>query len=807
LALDPLEALVIEGVVLDPKGAPVPEADVELSSAAGGVSRTQTEVDGRFVTQALPLDLYDVRVTASGFALGSAQGVAPGGPVVKVVLARGGSLVGRAVGPDGQGVAATLHVGGAGFFPPRVVLADDAGAFEVRGLPAGSYQVLAFAGDLGSAWPVEVAVRGPDAPSPVEVPMRQGHTLRLRIQGGVVSVGGGADTAVAVEGALVTLASEPLHVLALYDVSDSRGEVSFRGLPAGRYFLGVRAPGFLSDTPRWVEVPSPDVTAITLGRGVTVEGQALDRDGRPVSGAKATAYVTTTEGAFWIISDDRLGVLHRLVRPDGLPIGPPPRRWLTNAEGRFSISGLPPGEVSLEVSKSGLIPARTAKASLREGELSGGHTLTLLPGVGVQGELRGPDGGPVAGATVRWRLASDVGFWRAQARTTSGGAFAFDAVGADVVFEAIAPTYAPLVAPMRFDVRAAAPQRVVLQFEGGEGGVFGHVLGPSGAVVAGADVAAWQVGASAGAAASCRARTDATGVFRLTRCGQGRRRVEVKAAGAAPAWAEVEVGRDLEVRLTAGASASAQVVGAGGVALARARVSAAAMVEVAGGAAFRWEQAWSVAGGAWAQAHLPPGDYTWTVSADGYAPQTVRGRVAEGDAVALGEVVLHPLQQVSGVVVEYYRAPASGARLWVEGAPSQAVTADGEGRFRLILPAGVGDAPTLEAVHWLHGRGRAALGGALARGEDVVLTLNLPLDEGQAPWAPRFAADGVTLMPEGKGWAVASLTYDSLWRGGGLQVGDLVESVSPAEGPPRAVTVVRKRRRQTLRRPASAEEP
>lgn len=801
LTLDPLEALVIEGLIVDAKGAPIPEADVELSGEAGAVSRTHTELDGRFVTEALPLDLYEVRVTAPGYSLSSARGVAPGGPTLKLSLSRGGALIGRVIGPDGQGVQATLHIGGAGSFPPRVARSDATGAFEVRGLPAGQYQALALAADLGSAWPVRAEVQGGDAPTDaLEVVVHPGHTLKMQVRGLTVGIGGG-DAELVVEGALVTLSAEALHVLALYDVSDSSGEISFRGLPAGRYYVAVRAPGYLTDQPRWVEVPSPDTVAITLGRGVTVEGRALDRDGRPVAGAKVAAHIKTTAGAFWVIEDDRLGVLHRLVRPDGLPISAASRRFSTDADGRFRLSGLPPGEVEVEVIKPGLIPARTTRAALEEGAVSAGHTLTLLPGVGVAGEVQAADGSPLAGAQVRWRMASDVGFWRAQARSNGAGAFTFDAVGDDVVFEALSVAYAPLVAPMRLDLSGASPQRVVLRFAAGEGGVFGHVLGPSGGVIAGADVAAWAVDAPSGAAAACRARTDGAGVFRLERCGAGRKRVEVRAPGAAPAWAEVEVGHDLEVRLSAGGALNAQVVAPQGApALTKVKVSVTATSPQADGAPHRWEQVWAVSDGLFSQQNLPPGDYSLTFSAADCAPQALTAQVTDSGEVSLGEVTLAPLRQAKGFVVDYYRASASGARVWVAGHPAQAVTADGEGRFLLTLPPGEDEDAEIEAVHWLYGRGGAST-SAGASGDDIILALTLPLDHGQDPWPARFSPVGVALYADGHAWAVASLTSDSPWLGAGLKEGDLIESVSPSAGPPAAVTVVRARRRHTLRLP------
>jgi outer membrane receptor protein involved in Fe transport len=66
----------IRGTVLDPSGAAVAGADVTVSNAATGFSRTvKTNSDGSYSVEPLPAGVYNVKVASSGFATTSAQKV------------------------------------------------------------------------------------------------------------------------------------------------------------------------------------------------------------------------------------------------------------------------------------------------------------------------------------------------------------------------------------------------------------------------------------------------------------------------------------------------------------------------------------------------------------------------------------------------------------------------------------------------------------------------------------------------------------------------------------------------------------
>lgn len=67
---------ILSGSVTDPSGAAVPGASVELKSLDTGLSRiADTDAGGRYRFFALPVGVYEVRVTKEGFAEGIRSGI------------------------------------------------------------------------------------------------------------------------------------------------------------------------------------------------------------------------------------------------------------------------------------------------------------------------------------------------------------------------------------------------------------------------------------------------------------------------------------------------------------------------------------------------------------------------------------------------------------------------------------------------------------------------------------------------------------------------------------------------------------
>src|ERR1700761_9440649 len=66
LAQTPTSSL--QGRVLDPSGAVIPEAQVTITSASGKVSNVQSDAGGSYVVRGLAAGAYTVNATTAGFA-------------------------------------------------------------------------------------------------------------------------------------------------------------------------------------------------------------------------------------------------------------------------------------------------------------------------------------------------------------------------------------------------------------------------------------------------------------------------------------------------------------------------------------------------------------------------------------------------------------------------------------------------------------------------------------------------------------------------------------------------------------------
>lgn len=183
----------------------------------------------------------------------------------------------------------------------------------------------------------------------------------------------------------------------------------------------------------------PQSTA-TAGR---IAGRVTDADGRAIERARVT------------VASDALAA---------------PRSVLTDAQGRFSLDGLPPGHYSAAAVRTGYVPQPFGGATPATIDLTGGQQLSsidfVLPPAGViTGRILDEDSGPLAGAIVSaLRPTTDAGrrTWRAIVTTKSddrgefrlfplgAGSYlvsasdpAFDRAAADPAAPAYSPTFFP----------------------------------------------------------------------------------------------------------------------------------------------------------------------------------------------------------------------------------------------------------------------------------------------------------------------------------------------------------------------------
>jgi hypothetical protein len=199
------------------------------------------------------------------------------------------------------------------------------------------------------------------------------------------------DGAEVVRGA-VTVATADGHEVGRVAVGPD-GSYAVTGLTSGPYLVLATAPGFRTDA-----------TTVVLN-GV---GAAHDFALRGTGGITGT--VGTRTGG--VLSD----TLVVATDAEGRVVG----RTRSGGDGRWSLTGLPVGDLTVVASHDGYRPATTAIAT---GATPGVADLVLVPAAtGLTGTVRGPGGSPMPGVTVTVTDAN--GDLAATTLSDAGGAYA-----------------------------------------------------------------------------------------------------------------------------------------------------------------------------------------------------------------------------------------------------------------------------------------------------------------------------------------------------------------------------------------------
>ncbi len=337
----------LRGVVRDRDGnAPIADAGIRLDWRAGA-PLAWTDAEGRYTAFALagsvspysqvappPFYFPEFFLTTVPIPAGLAEF-----ELKPLLLARGGTLVGRVVDADGRPVAGAEVDGywampSRGYDPVRAISGRD-GSFRAEGVkPDAEFRLSARGGD--AATPGEVSGTG-----------KEPWTLTVRPENAVALDGRVTDDAGApIRGARVRLA---FRLLGPEAMEVENRAVDFAGLDDLRtdadgrfrtprqlrsnleYRAEAEAPGRHPARSPWVEpakggrtFPDLDLPAIEPTHGVA--GRVVDREGRPMAGL--------------------------LVEQSG--DGPRRTAAATDAEGRFRVVGLAPGPAFLFVSGPGV---------------------------------------------------------------------------------------------------------------------------------------------------------------------------------------------------------------------------------------------------------------------------------------------------------------------------------------------------------------------------------------------------------------------------------------------------------------------
>jgi hypothetical protein len=539
--------------------------------------------------------------------------------------------------------------------------------------------------------------------------------------------------------------------------SDAEGRFLLRGLAAApTYELTASRTGY---QPAQATVTAGGEVRLVLERARSAHGLAVDAGGRPLAGVEVT--VASSSGTITAVTDDR---------------------------GRFEVPALPGGWVDLEARRQGFAPTLVPGVEVAPGPGPADlGTLTLLPGVRIEGRVTGGAGRPLAGAGV-WlaegdrqpgpALAATLRRQEPAATTDEAGRFAIadvargERVNVLLAREGYVPFWvqgveAPTSRPLAVALERASRLR-------------GRVEDAAGEPVPGASVRLRPAPPSPGTVGvevrrsenAADAETGGDGTFAFDEVAPGAVALEASAEGFVPSEpVELQVasgGEIPEVRLVLGRGA----VIAGWVTNAAREPVAGAQVRIG---ALRTE---SDAEGRYRLPGIPPGSAALALSHPAYRPKSQLVDVQPGENRA--DVTLERGATVSGRVVDEAGAPRPGAELKLRnrgerGLLGYRASSGADGRFELLAVAdgsfdleaeAEGFAPAVHpAVVEVAGRDIEGLELVLRRGATVSGRI-LGLDPGQ------MAAVEVTAERDGRAPRHGAVDHTGRYEIAALEAGD-----------------------------------
>jgi hypothetical protein len=379
--------------VLDPDERPVTGVrlmparirGVDVPVDVGVRFQVETDADGRGTLAAGAADELEViRLISAPFGVQHLRATRPDAEVVRTLrLLPVGRLIGRIVAGDLEAVrgltvrvltdpdrsADLAEIGGW-----ASVVTDDQGRFTVPALAAGTLAV-----SVDPRWdlpwrsrPVSRSRVQPATTTELTIPF----VAAARLSGVVHETASGLPLA-GVGVAVVMDAETPLAR------TDAEGRFSAYLAPGMVYSYAVGLPrGYFSPSNNALGQPLPEgleeLTARPLGlsKGVEVQGEVIDAEGRPAPGAEILGHYDLRNGR--------------------------PRRVhaVTDRAGRFRIDGVP-SDTTLYLSVSHDRGTTAAPESFMSGR--GAITLKINPEnfVALYGRVKDPAGRPLVGATVR----------------------------------------------------------------------------------------------------------------------------------------------------------------------------------------------------------------------------------------------------------------------------------------------------------------------------------------------------------------------------------------------------------------------
>ncbi len=251
---------------------------------------------------------------------------------------------------------------------------DRNGRYRLEGLPAGPFQLSAFAKGYGSYVKPDVTLEEKQPPQTEDIELPKG----FEISGFIVDESGQGVARARVEATpLSSMSPTPGSTF-----SGKDGSFSILGLTEGEFIVSARASGFSKNERKPVSAGTKDVS-IALERQANVLVSVKNRLGRSVQ------TYTATLRRFFPENPEHYG---------NTEVGPVAAR---DRNGEARLSGVDPGHYVVQVDAAGYAKTFSKNFEVREG--SGEEVrveVTILDGGALLGVVIDSSGKPIEGATV-----------------------------------------------------------------------------------------------------------------------------------------------------------------------------------------------------------------------------------------------------------------------------------------------------------------------------------------------------------------------------------------------------------------------
>lgn len=301
-------------------------------------------------------------------------------------------------------------------------------------------------------------------------------------------------------------------------VTGTDGRAVFPEMASGVWTFTARKDGLAKDgrsNVRFEGGAEPPEVKIYLTTGHTLKGRVLDGDKRPIAGASVLGGRGNTNA--W-----------------DLGAAPLRSRTQSDPEGRYELTGLPTGDIALQVGLAGSAPYQVA--TVRVPAVSQ-YDVIVRSGGSLRGTVTDSGSGkPIEGATVRAASYGNTGQRFAEATTDAEGKYAIAAVAEGAVNDVSVTKEGWLQdrsgdSPMGGQMQINQGDLVTRDLKMKQGAKVSGTVTGGGAPLAGARVVLWTGTAERGVQQSKSVVTDAAGKYELSPVERGKGMLQVTVDG------------------------------------------------------------------------------------------------------------------------------------------------------------------------------------------------------------------------------------------------------------------------------------